>query len=1064
MKIISLLLMVFSTYGLWAQHHDWEDPTMIAQNKLPARATSYSFSNEDDALSGDREKSAIISLDGTWKFHYSEGVENRPVNFFRQDVSSWDDIDVPSCWEMRGYGVPIYKNSGYNFTPNPPFVTRKNQIGSYVRTFRVPEDWGDKRIILHFGGVSSAMYVWVNGEKVGYSQGSRLPAEFDITRLVKPGENKVAVEVYRWSDGFYLEDQDHWRMSGIYREVYLMAEPKVAIEDFFVRTRLDENYRDALLQIRPEITRAGKDALKGWTLEARLYAPDNTPVFEKPLVRSAQSIAYERYPQRDNVYFGLMEAQVKDPLKWSDETPVLYTLVLSLKDENGSLVEARSAKIGFREVEIKDGRLLVNGHPVKLRGVNRHDHDHINGKTVTREDMEEDVRLMKQFNFNAVRTSHYPNDPYFYDLCDRYGLYVMDEANIESHGVNGFLSNRPEWHNAFVDRVVRMVERDKNHPSVISWSLGNESGCGPNHAAAAGWVKEFDPTRFIHYEGAQGDPEHKDYTPINSEEYKNQKSVANPTDRWFVDVISRMYSPLNELEYMAQSPYIHRPIMLCEYAHAMGNSLGNFKEYWDMFYRYPNLIGGFIWDWIDQGVVMIDKNGKEFFAYGGDHSDEPNDNDFCINGVIASDRTPKPQTWEAKKVMQQVEFVPVQLADGKIKLYNHFVFTNLENYELKWVLSQDASVLQKGSMEVSVNPGDSKLVTIPFKVVKPLPNSEYWLRVSMHLKEDKPWAKAGHEIAWEQFQLPLETPAMVKKQSKLAAPVFSETDDAIVVKGKEFELHISKETGYITALKVQDNQLVTQPMKPYFWRPLTDNDERGWRPQDRLKVWKDLPDNLKLNKLKVETSQSLVTAELSYEDLLLTLDYHIAPNGSVETHFTLNIPEEMPEPMRVGMTLGASTSLQKMAFYGKGPFENYCDRNQAADVGIYSGAVDDFYYHYVKPQESSNHTGVRWLALSNEAKAGLMVVAPDQPLETSVWPYTAEDIFVAQHPNELKKADYLTVNISHKMAGVGGTDSWSLKARPIEAYRLLDKHYEYRFRLVPYQGVKDLQAFYRQIK
>ena len=750
-KLIILVLCLFAS-TLFAQTNIWEDPAYIAKNKLPGRATSYSYKSADDALKSDRETSRMISLNGTWKFNFVEKSEDRPQDFYKQDVSGWDDIEVPSNWEMEGYGTPIYVNAGYPFrpqlpaeaqedptawykknydvpeglsteelyrrfytevasklVPEPPFITRDNPVGSFVRSFTIPEDWNDKKIVLHFGGVSSAMFVYVNEQKVGYSQDSRLPAEFDITEFVKPGENKVAVQVFRWCDGSYLEDQDHWRMSGIHREVMVMAQPKVAIEDFFVRTRLDANYQDALLQIRPTLTRgAGVDS-KGWTLEAELYCPQNNKVLTEPITKDVNAIIYEAYPQRDNVYFGLLEEKITSPELWSAEKPTLYTVVLSLKDADGNVVEARSAKIGFREIETKNGQLYVNGKSIKLYGVNRHDHDHKRGKSVTCEDMENDVLLMKRFNFNAVRTSHYPNDPYFYDMCDKYGIYVLDEANIETHGLMGYLTNQSEWHMAFQDRVVRMVERDKNHPSIIGWSLGNESGSGPNHAGAAGWVKEFDPTRFIHYEGAQGQPEHPDYTAYGSEEFRKKGRTANPTDPLWVDVISRMYANLEDLEALAKSPYISRPIMECEYAHAMGNSLGNFQEYWDLMHSYPNLIGGFIWDWIDQGVLTTDENGKEFFAYGGDFGDQPNDNNFCMNGVIASDRTPKPQTWEAKYVMQPVQITAVDLKNGLVRMLSRFNFENLNAYKVSWTLNEDATEIQSGVLEgLSLNPGSQQ--------------------------------------------------------------------------------------------------------------------------------------------------------------------------------------------------------------------------------------------------------------------------------------------------------------------------------------------------------------------
>ncbi len=1062
MKKVNLLFLILLTSTLFAQNKDWEDPTYIARNKLPARATSYSFKSDKDALDGNRENSRMISLNGTWKFNYVGNSADRPVDFYKSDVSDWDEIEVPSCWEIKGYGDPIYKNIGYNFTPNPPYIPRDNPVGSYVKTFEIPEEWNDQKIILHFGGVSSAMYVWVNEQKVGYSQGSRLPAEFDITNFVKSGENKVAVEVYRWSDGFYLEDQDHWRLSGLHREVMLLAQPEVAIEDFFVRTRLDKTYQNALLQIRPTITSVDFAEVEGWTLEASLFDAENNSVLSEPLTKTVDKIVNEWYPQRDNVYFGLLEQKIIGPEKWSAEKPYLYTLVLSLKDTDGNVVEARSTKVGFREVEIKNGELLINGESIKLYGVNRHDHDHIYGKTVSRENMEQDVLLMKQFNFNAVRTSHYPNDPYFYEMCDKHGLYVMDEANIETHGLMGYLTNQSEWHMAFQDRVVRMVERDKNHPSIISWSLGNESGCGPNHAAAAGWVKDFDPTRFIHYEGAQGSPEHDDYIAVGSKGYGAVGRTANPTDPDYVDVLSRMYANLEDLETMAKSPYINRPIVECEYAHAMGNSLGNFQEYWDLMHAYPNLIGGYIWDWIDQGILMEDENGKEFFAYGGDHNDEPNDNNFCMNGVITSDRKPKPQTYEAKYVMQPVQFTAANLEEGKVRMLSRFNFTNLNEYKFTWTLSEDATEIQSGEIAgLSLNPNESTVVQIPFDKITPNPNSEYWLRLAVQLKEDKSWAKAGHEIAKQLFKIPVTSDDSDKSSQKEAEPVITENGETISVEGNGYTAEISTKTGLLTSLERKGEKIIQSELKPNFWRPLTDNDERGWRADKALKVWKDLPEKMELETLDIKEKK--VVVNLSFEDLKLSLTYQFVIEGVVKIDYSLTIPESMPEPIRIGMEMGVSTDYQDMSFYGKGPFENYSDRKMAAEVSIYSGSVDDFYYNYTKPQESSNRTCVRWLGLTDSSKSGIMI-AGDSPIQTSVWPYSAENIREAQHPTELVKDDKLTVNITHKMAGVGGNDSWSINARPIDKYRLLEKEYAFGFKLVPLAKAKDLHEIYKAVK
>ena len=663
-------LFSFSLLFSQGQSNDWENETVFEINKLPARATSYSYASVKDALKGDRKASKLVMLNGPWKFNFVKDDEQRPMDFFKEDFNGkdWDYIPVPSNWEVEGYGQPIYTNSFYPFSPDvldtwprvnrprPPYIYRDNPVGSYYRDFELPADWNEQRIILHFGGVSSAFYCWVNGNQVGYSQGSRLPAEFDISDFVKPGKNRLAVQVFRWCDGSYLEDQDMWRLSGIHREVMLMAEPKVALKDFFVKTILDAEYGDARLEIRPKVSAWGAKNLEEWKLSAVLHDAAGTPVPGVAMETDLNNIWNERHPQRDRVKFALMEAQVRRPMLWSAEKPHLYSLVFSLKDPEGKLVEARSVKVGFRKIEISEkGELLVNGKSIKLKGVNRHDHDHKHGKALTREDMEQDIALLKQFNFNSVRTSHYPNDPYVMDLCDKYGLYVMDEANMETHGTGGLIPQSPTWPYSIMSRHVRLVERDKNHPSVIFWSLGNECGTGPAFAASAGWIKDYDPTRLLHYEGAQGDHTARGY----KEGKQGLSLVLNPDDAPFVDVISRMYATLEDLDAMSSALHVNRPIIMCEYVHAMGNSIGNYGEYWDMIWERSNLIGGYIWDMIDQGLETKNVFGEKYLAYGGDFKDVPNDGNFCINGVFTSDRKPHPHAWEVKYINQPVVFEAV---------------------------------------------------------------------------------------------------------------------------------------------------------------------------------------------------------------------------------------------------------------------------------------------------------------------------------------------------------------------------------------------------------------------
>lgn len=753
------------------------DQFVNALRRLPARATSYSYSSEQDALAGDRTLSRIQSLDGVWKFRFAEDVSRSPADFWRPgaDLTGWDEIPVPSCWEMQGYGYPIYTNVVYPFEFKPPYITRDNPTGCYVRTFSVPEAWSGNRVTLHFGGVYSGFYVWVNGALAGYAEDSCLPSEFDITGLLQPGENKLAVQVFKWTDGSYLEDADHWRMAGIHREVFLSAKPDAAIGDFGVRTIFDADMRDALLQIRPAIDLRKGVSAAGWQLGARLYAPDGTPS-GRELTLPVEEILAEAYPQRDNVYFALLEERIAAPEKWSAENPALYTLVLTLRDAAGKLAEARSCKVGFRDVRLRGREMLVNGVPVKLCGVNRHDHDQYGGKTVSRESMEEDVRLMKRLNINSVRTSHYPNDPYFYELCDRYGLYVVDEANIETHGKGGLLSNDPQWITPFLERVSRMVIRDRNHPSVIMWSLGNESGCGPAHAAAAGWAKDYDPTRLIHYEGAQGQPMHPLYVPLKrtsaaaftsvmaadnqpaAGQVKKPRNGGNPTDPAYVDILSRMYPTAAQLEQMALNPMLDRPVMMCEYAHSMGNSTGGLNDYWKLIRTHAGLLGGHIWDWVEQGLVKKDAQGRTYWAYGGDFepAGEHNDAAFCCNGIVNPDRTLKPAALECKYVFQPVEFTASDLAAGKIAVRNRNFFAGTERYDFTWEISTDKGVLQHGSFEVPPTAAGCRAeAAIAFRPFKPEPGAEYLLRVQAREKRRTPYAEAGYAAAEEQFALPV---------------------------------------------------------------------------------------------------------------------------------------------------------------------------------------------------------------------------------------------------------------------------------------------------------------------
>jgi len=1071
-KEIIFFLAIITIFKFSNAQKDWENEQVFEKNKMKARVPSYSYLNADDALDGNREKARIKSLNGIWKFKYVGKTEDRPTDFMATGFrgNNWNDIEVPSNWELKGYGQPIYTNIIYPFTPNildttltfdwkgpqppiPPKIYRDNPVGSYFREFTVPEDWVDMSIILHFGGVSSAFYVWINGNEVGYSQGSRLATEFDITDFVRPGKNRVAVQVFRWSDGSYLEDQDMWRLSGIHREVLLMAQPKIALNDFYVRTKFDANLQDAKLEIRPRVwAKEGADNLEGWKITAQLFDAEKNDVLDTVLSSAIKDIYYERWPPRDIPKFAFMEAEIRMPHKWSAEEPYLYNLVFSVKNPDGEVVEARSQKIGFRKVEFdKNNALLINGRPVKLMGVNRHDHSAVNGKALTRDEMKKDIELLKRFNFNAIRTSHYPNDPYFLELCNEYGIYVMDEANIECHHLGSYIPYQPNWTAALTSRVSRMVERDKNEPCVISWSLGNESGTGPGFAAAAGWVKDYDPSRFIHYEGAQGNPTH----PLFKEDwgYKTTSTAtfANPTDPKYVDVHSRMYPDLSQLINMSENPHLDRPIVMCEYLHAMGNSIGGLGEFWDEIRFRPNLIGGFIWDMIDQGLEKKGPDGQLFYAYGGDFNDIPNDENFCMNGVFASNRTPNPHAWECKYVFQPVVFEDANIQNGKVRVINRFNFINLNEYEIRWSLSENGTMLQNGTLpSQNIKAGAAANVDIPFNEVDFKDENEYWLRLSLHEKSDRKWCEKGFEIAKDQLLL------RAKKESK---PYVSESNDAILysenekefeIAGNDFSVSISKIDGAIISYIINGVEQMMSPLTPNFWRPAIDNDVRGASSNvvaKSRKVWKNLEAKLTTESINLGGNKKFVTVSVNQtadEQIILALEYTIFNNGSIKVNMKLNAEKSVPNLMRVGFTLGIPDSYNEITYYGNGPFENYDDRKRGAEKGQFSFKTDEMFTNYAQPQENGNRTETRWLKLGTDNNnPGLMITGVPE-FSFSVWPYSSENIEKAKHPYELKKQGFYTLNIDLVQAGLGGTLSNTLPK-----YILEPGKYNFEFFLNP---------------
>ena len=1012
---------------------DWENPTAIGLNKEPPHCTLMPYDDFQNALDCQRFRSAYcLLLDGHWKFKFSSRPEERPTEFYLPDydVSSWDEIPVPSNWQLLGYDKPYYFNSSYVFKRNPPFVEhQKNSVGSYCRTFTVPARWRGRQVFLHFDGVESAFYLWINGQLVGYSQGSRTPAEFNITPYLQEGENTLAVEVYRFSDGSYLECQDYWRLSGIFRHVYLFSTPAVHVRDYELRCDLDQDYRDAFLEVTARIHNYGLEAAWHPSLEVKIFDENQVALpLDPPLKAESVYLA----PGEESVL--RLRTTVANPKKWTAETPNLYTVVLVLRDREGHLLEFLSTKYGFREVAIKNKQLLVNGQPILIKGVNRHEHDPDTGHFVNEESMRQDIILMKQHNINTVRTSHYPDDPRWYELCDEYGLYIIDEANIESHGM-GYkpdvtLANRPEWKKAHLDRIERMVERDKNHPCVIIWSMGNEAGDGTSFEEASWWLHHRDPTRPVHYERGELRPH--------------------------VDLFSPMYSSPARIEkYATGQP--DRPLILCEYAHAMGNSVGNLIDYWKIIEKYPVLQGGSIWDWVDQGLRKKTADGRKFWAYGGDFGEGDSNRNFCINGLVMPDRSVTPKLLEVKKVYQNIGISadnPGDLAQGKIRIQNKYFFTNLDKFQVDWEITEDGDRIQSGKVgPFSIPPQESQVVKIPFTPLQPRAGCEYWLIVRFRLGEDTSWAKAGHVVAEEQLQLPFSAPAPPFEEEGLPALDLKETEESLLVSGPNFNLRFNKATGLLESWKYQGRELILKAPTPNYWRAPTDNDHGNGMPK-RCAVWRQASQERKLASFQAQRlSASALKIQVAYYLPAVEshhwVDYVLYGSGDIlVTNRFQPGKKKLPEMYRFGLRLQIPGEFEKLEYYGRGPHENYWDRKTSAFVSHYRSTVTDQFVPYVSPQENGYKTDVRWVALYNGEGQGLFIQG--LPLLCfSALHYTIEDLTQSQrgsrHTVDLQPRSLVELNIDYRQTGVGGNNSWG--ALPLDKYILWPREYTYTFRL-----------------
>lgn len=1086
MRKILLFIYILALNGAsgFSQQNDWENQAVFSINEEPDRATFTHYPDIVSANAFDRQSSCSFSLNGTWKFKYVHTQDERPGNFFKDefDVSSWDDIQVPGPWEMQGFGTPIYTNIKYPFELNPPFVKGRfdngSPFGSYRRTFNLPESWNGKQVFIRFGGVLSAFYVWVNGNKVGYAQDSYLPSEFNITPYIKPGKNSVAVQVFRWSDGSYLEDQDGWRMSGIFRNVDLFCTSACYIRDFFIKTGLDSLYRDGSLEIDVSVTSRSMQKETELIIEAFLMDGDH--------------IISECKRTLDELFAGsaqtkTLQTVVKSPRKWSSEKPNLYTVVLALRNSQGKVLDVVSSRTGFRKLEIKHRIFLLNGQPVKFKGVCRVEHDPFSGKYVTRERVLQEILTMKRNNINAIRTAHMPATEYLYDYCDEYGIMVIDEANVEAHefGFNVGLASDTAWGKAHIARMTGMVHRDKNHPCVVQWSLGNESGNGVNMLAMHQAAKVIDPTRFTHY--------HYSSQPISGDILGGGISKNGRPNE------GGRYLTLEDIGIIAESDD-PRPYIINEYAHAMGNGMGNLKEYVEVFYQHPFLMGGTIWDWTDQGIVMSveDHNrygmmigpeerkkaarectkpyGKYFWAYGGDFGDCPNDLNFCINGIVPPDLGNNAKLNEVRKVYQNIDFYLIDIEKGTIGIFNKNCFTDLSDFEFKWILLENGETIKEGALDrIKLAPFQRMQARLPIEDFEMKEGNEYVVEIGAYTRYPTNWCEKHYQIAWEQFVVRSWD---FEKQTLPVAnnerPKLRENGNGLLsIQTKNSEIIFDQKKGKIINATKYEREIIKSGPELSFWRAPVDNDGTGLVAQyaggklqeDRqggrlTKLW----DKAGYPRMIHRVVNVIVNKSGKGNTIMITVDKVMSGKETEEAGFNVKeiysfnndgvfsldcsiIPfGELPELARIGYEMEIPEIYDQFSWYGKGPWESYVDRQDGARLGRYETQVEDQFHNYIYPQENGNKYEVRWAKVADEKGYGVFVFGK-QPLEVSVRPYSTMNIAEAMHPYQLKKLDYSILNINYKMAPIGNESCGPV---PLEKYVIKPHpcHFEIFFKLL----------------
>lgn len=1048
----TFLLLSATFTGLAQTPTEIQDAHIIGINKLPPRTAIWPAPSTQEAQNTNYEHSIWVkSLNGKWDFYWSPDPQSRPINFYKPEFNrnNWNKIDVPSIIERQGYGTPLYVNSTYPFKVNPPFVMdepnhkyttfkQRNPVGSFCRTFLIPEEWkNDKEIILHLAGVGPAAFVWINGEKVGYTQDPRLPAEFSINKYLKKGENFLAIEVYKYCDGSYLEDQDFWRLSGIFRDVFIRAVPKISLWDVYAQPELDLSTRKGKITLHYTSANFTPQKSRDYKINISVISPLGEKLINKNFKLKNFSPGFGKEIRLPAIELDTVQL-------WYDESPIRYKVLVELT-QKGKTIEAYELPVAFRKIEIDGNKILLNRKKFKIRGVNRHEFSPDQGWVISKEEMIKDLELMKRGNVNFIRNAHYPNDPRWYELCDQYGIMIMDEPNIESHGLSYLRkvlpADLPEWSKACIDRMRRMVIRDRQYPCVTMWSLGNEAGYGNAFVEMRKITHQYDPElRLIQYADMNR------VADIDSQTY--------PTADWLRQHLKGKAVRKGErgestsVEQHGKYPS-GKPFLLSEYAHAQGNSLGDLIDYWDLIYKHDMLIGGFIWDWVDQALWKDPNDPSAGYLYGGDFGDFPNDKNGCIDGLISADRIPHPHYYEMQKVYQPVAFKLIDSQPLTIDVTNRLLTTDLNKYDFKYQIQENGKITSEGILpKISVSPCSSRRITLPDHVRYSL-EKESFLKISIQLREPEIWASEGFTIAWEQFRLNDIKPCITLAMPKASNPaILYESDTLYTIKGDLFEVKFNRKNGMLSSYSINNKELIKAPVRFNFRRALTDND-RGWKVGEKMKIWQDAGLCYTVQQFQIISSdkdKTVIKGEYTFTNskATATIEHSIFANGTIEIDYNISMPQDLPNIPRIGLQFEIEKELQNIDWYGRGPHENYIDRESGAAISTYQTTLDQWITPYVRPQENSNRGGIRWLRFS-QGTHQLQFSAVEEPFCASAWPYTTNTLEQTTHDFDLKMHNNIIVNIDCNQMGVGGDCSWGLPV--LQKYQIKPGKYQYKFKI-----------------